>query len=178
MKEIWKAVVGYEGRYEVSNTGLVRSLPLLVSPKGARPHVHHASGRVLTQSTNKRGYKILQLAGGKLGDGVTMRVHRLVCEAFHGPAPFAKAEVLHGDGDPANNLVSNLRWGSHKENAQDALIHGAIKVGQHHPRARLSDADVAAMREDLKTLSLRQAGDKYGVCRDYAFKIKHRMVRA
>src|SRR3982751_5117101 len=48
-----------------------------------------------------------------------VRVHRMVAEAFHGPAPTPKHEVAHWDGDPANNRAANLRWATSKENKAD-----------------------------------------------------------
>jgi len=51
-------------------------------------------------------------------------VHRLVCEAFHGPAPEGKPLVLHWDDDPSNNHYSNLRWGSYADNRNDAVRNG------------------------------------------------------
>jgi hypothetical protein len=74
-----------------------------------------------------------------------IRVHTLVLLAFVGPCPDGM-ECLHGDGDPANNALSNLRWGTHKENVEDAVRHGTQRRGERHPFARLTEADVKALR--------------------------------
>ena len=72
-------------------------------------------------------------------------LHRLVLEAFVGPCPEGM-ECLHGDGNPENNYISNLRWGTHKENGLDRKKHGrkenAVR-GSSHPHAKLSEENVA-----------------------------------
>ena len=90
---IWKDVVGFEGRYEVSNDGLVRSTP-----------------HVLAAARAKSGH--LQVALG----GKTRYVHRLVAEAFFGAAPPFKNVVHHRDRNPANNHIDNLEWCSSSDN--------------------------------------------------------------
>ena len=106
--EEWVPVSGYEPYYEVSSDGRVRSI---------------RRGRLLKPFTNKLGYQFVDLKAPIPGRKMA-RVHRLVCEAFHGPAPEGKPNVLHGDGDPANNRRENLRWGSQKDNSADTLRHG------------------------------------------------------
>ena len=56
------------------------------------------------------------------------KVHRLVCEAFHGPPPFPEAVVMHLDEDPSNNRPSNLRWGTRKENQRFPKVRRAFKA--------------------------------------------------
>jgi hypothetical protein len=145
--EKWKPVVGYEGRYEVSDQGRVRSLPLVVAKPGRAAFIHPLSNRVLRQACNRRGYKLVMLHSGTNKDRRTTTVHRLVCEAFHGPSPAGRPHALHGDGNPANNVPENLRWGSHDENLKEAVRHGSIRSGERHPRAKLSDAEVAVIRQ-------------------------------
>lgn len=60
--------------------------------------------------------------------GKTFKVHRLVCEAFHGLAPFKGAIVLHLDEDPSNNRPENLRWGTRKENQNFPAAKAAFKA--------------------------------------------------
>jgi hypothetical protein len=121
----WKSVVGHEGLYEVSDAGDVRSLP--------RPH---ARGRVLKQMTDPKGYRRVSLS--KDGYARPRLVHHLVLEAFVGPRP-AGQQCLHGDDDPAHNHVSNLRWGTARQNAYDKVANGrhheALKThcAQGHP---------------------------------------------
>lgn len=117
--EEWRPVVGAVG-YEVSSRGRVRSLDRTrtyarVDPASRRlvivARAHR--GRVLQPGTAKSGHQIVVL-----GRGQTRLVHRLVLEAFVGPAP-ANMEACHGDDDPANNNLENLRWGTRSENLAD-----------------------------------------------------------
>lgn len=108
--EIWHAVPGYEGHYEVSTCGRVRSLNR-VGRTG-----RNLRGKVLRQRTDVRGYQHVNL----WLDGVmtTHRIHRIVLTTFVGPAPEG-TEGCHNDSDPANNSLENLRWDSHIENIRD-----------------------------------------------------------
>ena len=97
---IWKPVVGYEGRYEVSNEGRVRSLDIYVNCRGGKTRL--SKGRIKPINTNNRGYCTVNLCK----DGSTERflVHRLVAEAFI-PNPENKPEVNHIDGNKSNNSM-------------------------------------------------------------------------
>lgn len=108
--ERWRAVVGYEGRYEVSSEGRVRSLP---SRTG--------SGRILKQ-TLREGYPKVSLS--RDGKAKSFAVHRLVAFAFLGEPNGEAQMVLHSDGSQTNNSVENLRWGTASDNVQDAIRHG------------------------------------------------------
>jgi hypothetical protein len=84
-------------------------------------------------------------------NGRSKHVHRIVCEMWNGPAPFAGAEVRHLDGDKFNNRLANLRWGSRAENYQDKVRHGTDMAGERNPQARLTRAAVQQMRELRET---------------------------
>lgn len=78
---------------------------------------------------------------GRLGltkNGKNYRVHRLVCEAFHGPAPFEGAVVMHLDEDNQNNRADNLKWGTQKENlnAPGFLEYCRNRTGENSPTAK------------------------------------------
>lgn len=77
---------------------------------------------------SSRGYYKLILR--RAGEKTTANVHRLVCEAFHGPAPEGKPLACHKDGDALNNRAENLYWGSLSDNMRDSVRHGT------HPNAR------------------------------------------
>lgn len=121
MTEEWRPVPGFEANYQVSDKGRVRS-----TPGGTGRNRDH--GRVRVQ-TLTGGYPCLTLTD-RSGKRAFVKVHRLVCEAFHGPAPEGKPFALHGDGDKQNNAASNLRWGDARDNALDAVGHGT------HPESR------------------------------------------
>lgn len=114
-QERWLPVVGYEGRYEVSDLGRVRSLSRV------RSHGRKWRGRVLQPWAMPRGYLVVNLwFDNKQQPSL---VHRLVLSAFIGPAPEG-TEGRHGDGNPANNNLTNLSWGTHSENQLDQVAHG------------------------------------------------------
>ena len=107
MIEEWRPVVGYEGLYEVSNTGRVRSLDRYVKGKGKSYFLH--KGRVLSPAIKPEGYLIVRLQRR------TFYIHRLVTAAFL-PNPDNLPEVNHKDEDKTNNRVENLEWCDHKYN--------------------------------------------------------------
>ncbi len=113
--ENWRPVVGYEGLYEVSDHGRVRSLDTV----DALGRKHVGIVRKLTVATN--GY--MQLTLNRDGQKRIHRVHRLVLEAFVGTAPDG-ADGCHADGSRDNNHVSNLRWDTRSGNLREAIEHG------------------------------------------------------
>ena len=106
MEEIWKPVIGYEGLYEVSNLGRVRSIDRLVKYSNGQIHLH--KGRMLSPGlVHKLGY--LQVALCNNGKIKHKMVYRLVAEAFL-PNPDNLPQVNHKDENPFNNCVENLEW--------------------------------------------------------------------
>jgi hypothetical protein len=106
MEEIWKPIPGYEGLYEVSSHGRVRTFR------------RKANGRLLKPGKASHGYFTVALGRGK-----SCTLHSLVTAAFLGPKPVGY-EVLHIDGSRTNNCVSNLRYGTRRDNILDAVAHG------------------------------------------------------
>ena len=125
--EEWKAVVGYEGLYEVSNRGQVRSLDRVVpTRKGKR----FCKGKLLksTKSKGKSGkyYMTVALSNGAEKTPKTYWVHRLVAKAFI-PNPDNLTDVNHIDENPSNNCVDNLEWLSHKDNMNYGTLIKRVK---------------------------------------------------
>ncbi len=118
-EETWKPVSGYVGYYEVSDQGRVRSVDRMIWHNCGREVLYR--GRVLRQKMMPRGHRQVTLS--RDGDQRTVLVHRLVLEAFVGPAPEG-TEGLHWDDDPGNNRASNLRWGTRSENIADRIRNG------------------------------------------------------
>lgn len=103
-KAVWKPVVGFEGRYEVSNDGQIRSLDYEVQAFG-NPCMK--KGRILKLCDRGNGYLFVTLGDGKKQHN--MHVHRAVAEAFI-PNPEGLPMVNHKDRNPKNNTVENLEW--------------------------------------------------------------------
>lgn len=145
-EEKWLPVVGWEGLYEVSDCGRVRSVLRRSIYKGRR-----TGGKMLKPYTNKRRKHLtVNLSGREHGKGKLrpIFIHRIVLEAFVGPAP-AGMIARHRDGDGGNNLLSNLAWGTHKENSADSLVHGVQPIGSNHKKAKLKEADIPLIRADI-----------------------------
>lgn len=126
MPEIWKPIARWEGKYEVSSFGRVRSLPRLVKGK-------HRTGtefmRTVPERILKPGrlgrYGHLQVVLGSRARSENSSVHRLVAEAFLGPRPEG-LDIRHLDGNAGNNQVDNLAYGTRSQNNQDS-----VRLGKH-----------------------------------------------
>ena len=128
MEEVWRSIAGYEGLYEVSNHGRVKSLPRTL------PHDEHGTwrlnGKILKPGlAGQHGnqYLIVVLHSGH-GKQKVHRVHRLVAETFLDKVP-GKTVVNHKDCNRLNNAVSNLEWCTPLENTQHAKLHGRFYEG-------------------------------------------------
>lgn len=124
MSETWKAIPGYEGRYEVSDAGRVRSLDHRVRVVCRGVETTRMSPGKMLKPGPSGGCGHLSVA---LGKGNSILVHILVMLAFVGPRPEG-ADVAHGDGDPANNHLSNLRYATRTSNNQDMVYHGRRRL--------------------------------------------------
>jgi hypothetical protein len=126
--EEWRAVPGYEGFYEISNLGTVKSITRQV------PYGRHGctiyKGRVLKQFKSKNGYACVKLS--LCGASRTTYVHEIVLRAFIGARPItqAKGEIRHLDGKKTNNKLANLVYGTVVENAADRVKHNKMKAPQ------------------------------------------------
>ena len=118
--EQWKPVRGYEGIYEVSSHGRVRSVDRTVTCSDG--HVRSHKGKVLSACLSKRGgYPLVSLC--TQGKSQSHHVHSLVAEAFIGHR-LEGTEVCHSDGDPTNNHLDNLRYDTSSGNELDKVRHG------------------------------------------------------
>jgi hypothetical protein len=108
----WRPVIGFEGLYEVSSDGCVRS----TRRRGTE-------GREIHQRLTRREHPYRSVRLWRDGKCVTKRVATIAATAFLGPRPDA-LEVRHLNGDSLDNRVSNLKYGTGAENAQDSIKHG------------------------------------------------------
>lgn len=150
MDERWAAVPGYEGSYEVSDQGRVRSLPRVNSVGRA------VKGRILKPGIDSGGYHLYTLWSE--GRGKSFRAHGLVMAVFVGPRPDG-LEVRHLDGDPANPQLTNLAYGTPSENQRDKIEHGTHQQARktHCPQGHPYEGD------NLSTL-LRKDGRVNRIC--------------
>lgn len=145
----WRDVVGYEGFYMVSRCGLIKSLGKSYTMKDGR--TSRKPAKVLRQNTDKKGYKSIRLC--KDGDQSIFKVHRLVANAFIGPAPETNSQVNHKNGSKDFNHASNLEWVTPKGNMQHAVKNGLFKSnkGERNPRCILSESNVIDIIRISKT---------------------------
>lgn len=122
MIEQWKDVIEYEGLYQVSNMGRVKSLARFRSTPIGKDRWY--SERILKAGTHSNGYKFVSLRPIKTQ--TNWSVHRLVAEAFL-PNPENKLTVNHKDSDRANNKLENLEWATYSENIHHARTQGNAK---------------------------------------------------
>lgn len=157
-EEIWKPISGYEGQYEVSNLGNVRSLDRYCLGRDGRSEIHH--GRMLKKQKLWNGYLNVDLNNGK--KRWHRPVHILVAEAFIGPRP-ENNDVMHIDGDRTNNRAENLCYGTRAENLHQMYEYGG-------KLKKLSREDVLDIMnrlnrgEDYKDLAKEYGVNNAAVC--------------
>lgn len=124
MKEVWKDIEGYEGLYQISNLGLVKSVSRKIKTK-----LGFKTTKDILLKFGKCSFNYIQVSLCKNGVQKTFKVHRLVAIHFI-PNEFDKKEVNHIDGDKSNNTIDNLEWATRSENQ----FH-AYKIGLRDPKS-------------------------------------------
>lgn len=148
--EIWVDVPGFDGFYQVSNTGSVKRL------KG---HLT-AGGRILKQHPNTQGYFIVSLSKNRTNR--KFLVHRLVAMGFI-PNPECKKEVNHINGIKTDNRLENLEWSTRIENMANAVERNAMASGERHRCSKISDKDAVHIIELSKTISVKEIASQFSV---------------
>jgi hypothetical protein len=144
--EVWRDIQGYEGLYQVSSHGRVKSLK--------------RGGRLVVLTISKFGYQCISLY--KKYHRLPVKVHRLVAEAFI-PNTENKSQVNHKDGNKTNNHYSNLEWVTPSENISHAYKNG-LKTKQHlYGRAKLTIESVNEIRSLSNKMNRKHFAEKYGV---------------
>lgn len=144
--EVWADIPGYGGLYQASTRGQIRSIDRTIK-SGNR--VHRIRGQLIKQRASKWGYLCAHLS--KDGRTKNLLVHRLVLFTFAGQS---RLQVRHLDGNPANNRLDNLQYGTAKDNARDRDKHGTTQRGTRHYKAKICPADV----RDILTLKVHGLG--------------------
>lgn len=161
MKEIWKDVVGYEGRYVVSNTGKVKRADV---------------DKTMKFSVNKKGY--LKVALSARGALKSCAVHRVVAFAFL-ENPENKPEVNHINGVKMENNVENLEWCTRDGNIAHAINTGLrdykSMTGEKSHLSKLTEKEVREIRllRSGTKLTLLKIAKKYNVTKDAIYDIVH-----
>lgn len=139
MQEIWKDVTGYEGAYQVSNFGNVRSLDRIIKTSSGKEYFE--KGVTKSQRLNADGYPRVTLS--KHSKKTNHRVYRLVAIEFI-PNPHNKPQINHINGIKTDNRVENLEWCTIQENIKHSNETGLAKVasGENHIWATLTDEQV------------------------------------
>lgn len=151
--EQWLSVVGFEGVYEVSDYGNIRSVK---------------TKKIKAYTLNKKENRpFMNLHKG--GRQKIMKPHTLVLTAFVGPRP-AGLECCHNDGNPWNNHISNLRWDTPQNNQRDRAKHGTSNRGEQCAAAKLTEQKVFAIRLDSRLQ--REIAAEYGVRENTISRIK------
>ncbi len=168
--EIWMDVIGFEGMYQVSNIGRVKSLDRPMKSGVQKNCIR--SGGLLKQQITQHGYYQAYLSKHGLTKGIT--VHRLLALAFI-PNPSKKRAVNHKDGNKKNNNLSNLEWVTDSENVRHAFRTGLNRVerGENHASSKFSDAQVEELRAFAKKIKRPYAvyGKIFGISKAYAFQL-------
>lgn len=173
--EIWKPVPDYEGYYEVSDLGRIRSVDrtIMISLNG-KTFARKLKGKILRQAFDGRNH-YLQANLAKDGKQHMVLIHRIVASAFL-ENPLNLPEVNHKDENKANNCASNLEWCTHKYNNN----YGAKKTsgnGENNPMNKFSEDVVKEIKRVYKprdkSFGNKALSEKYGISQTHISAIIH-----
>lgn len=170
-KERWKWVRGFIGYYRVSTKGRVRSVNRkIIRTKGGPAFIQ---GRLLKYHTDRDGYRFVRLS--KNNNKRSYSVHYLVLITFVGLCPKDK-QCRHLNGNPGDNRLTNVKWGTVSRNARDRERHGTDLKGERNPSAKLSENEIRTIRRIYKTgkYSQNRIAEMFGV---YQTGISHIVTR-
>lgn len=159
MSELWKDVAGYEGIYQVSNMGNVKSLDRYVNHSRSKSGKKLSKGKILSKQIDRGGYSTVYFSVS--GKGQHKKVHRLVCEAFSGKED-GKTLVNHIDGNKGNNAADNLEWCTSKYNINHAVDNGLFYIGEKARDNILKEKEVLEIRSNVVN-SYTELAKIYGV---------------
>lgn len=177
MNEVWKDVKDYEGAYQVSNLGRIRSLDRAAYYRGGR--VKNIKGKIISSKVQDGRYP--QVALFKEGILKGFRVHRLVADVFI-CNPENKTQVNHINGIKSDNRVENLEWNTPLENNTHAILNGLKsfdkmgRKGQENKRTNLTDLEAMEIYKLAidKVMTQEKIADKYKVTRSVVNSIKRK----
>lgn len=163
--EVWKEIPGYEGHYEASSCGRIRSLVMQSGPN----LVLRKTPRIKSVYASKGGYLKTDLSKGNKCR--TEYIHRLVLMAFKG-VPANSQEGAHLNGIRSDNRLENLEWTTRAVNHSHKNQHGTQLIGERNPQAKLTDALVREMRlKYCNGQSYRSLANEYGLSKSYTHNV-------
>jgi len=147
----WRVIQSFPD-YEVSDQGVIRRRVPHSRLKNSLPAGHIVPQWVLRTPFKRRDgsklikqYKAVSLYDAEKRIKKNVLVNRIVCEAFHGPAPTERHQAAHNNGYSFDNRAGNLRWASPEENQADRTEHGTHNKGSRHGMSRITETDVIAI---------------------------------
>lgn len=158
--EEWRDIEGYEGSYQVSSHGRVKSVARSMNMRNSYgpTGIRSLPERILQTKPGKTGYPLARLyRNGRLNHA---HVHRLVARAFLKGTYFDGALALHADGNPLNNNVENLSWGTHSDN-----LHDCVRHGRHHLARRTHCANGHPFSPENTRVQITKRNAKRRICR-------------
>lgn len=166
MKEEWRDVIGFNGKYKVSNLGNIKSF-----------YHNKVEGKIKKQVINSHGYPAIsvQIEGRKCR---LRPVHRLVALAFL-PSAVGKTHVNHIDGDKLNNEVNNLEWITHAENIKHGFKIGLYNnAGENNGRSVLTNEQAQHIRKIKETdgTSIQSLANVFGVSQTTIWKLLNNLT--
>jgi hypothetical protein len=162
LSERWLPIPGYEGLYEVSDRGQVRSLDRYVE---CGHFMRFHAGRVLVHHVRRDGYHSVSLS--RNGIAVRRLVHEIVLTTFSGPRPDGLVSC-HNDGNKDDNSTANLRWDTPSENSFDVVRHGrnAFAIRTHCLNGHELPEHVLGKARKCSQCDLDRGREKYQRYRD------------
>jgi len=164
MEEEWRRIPQKSENYLVSNMGRIKSVGRSMIRSNGRPQVFRE--RILRQSCDEWGYPMVRV------DGKTLKVHKAVALAFIGDRPEGMV-IRHLDGNPKNNTIGNLSYGTPSENVMDGYVYaGRIKKDQ-----KLTLKSAAEIKEKIKNgVKSAEIAKEYGISQQSVCDIKHARI--
>lgn len=175
VEEEWKSVLGWDGIYEVSNLGGLRSVDREVAFYNQFGICYRKFyGKVLKCSPGKNGYRQVHLRD-TVERARTDNLQSLVAEAFIGPRPDGM-EIIFRDGDKKNCEASNLYYATHKERGENTTATGRSAKGEASGNASLTEAEIREIRALKGHVTQPWLAEMYGVSPDNISAVHRRLT--
>lgn len=159
MMEHWKPIIGYEGLYDISDHGRVRTWMLRT---GSRVTKRSEPMIMKTQPADPKNKDYRNILLRKDRKSRAFLIHRLVLTHFVGPCPPGH-QGAHDDGIPSHNWLSNLAWKTPKSNHADKKRHGTSQHGERCSKHRLTEGQVREILADNRRTPGSKLAKRYGV---------------